>query len=122
MQNLQTEPPKIYRWLVLVFVSLAMFGNYYIYDSIAPIADILKSDLGFSDENIGQMYSVYSIAAIIVLLLGGVFIDRYGTKISIDLLCCICDIFRSPERDIQGDIEIGGAFLWGWSNSRTERN
>ncbi len=83
MQNLQAEPPKIYRWFVLIFVSLAMFGNYYIYDSIAPIADILKSNLGFSDENIGQMYSVYSIAAIVVLLFGGIFIDRYGTKISI---------------------------------------
>lgn len=77
------EPSPLYRWIVLLFISLAMFGNYYIYDSIAPIADLLKSDLGFSDENIGQMYSVYSIAAIFILLLGGVIIDRYGTKISI---------------------------------------
>ena len=79
----RSEPGKFYRWLVLAFVSLAMFGNYYIYDSIAPIADMLKTDLGFSDENIGQMYSVYSIAAILILLIGGIIIDRYGTKISI---------------------------------------
>jgi hypothetical protein len=64
---IQSEPEKFYRWLVLAFVSLAMFGNYYIYDSIAPIADMLKAQLGFTDENIGQMYSVYSIAAILVL-------------------------------------------------------
>jgi hypothetical protein len=43
-------PPTLYRWAVLVVVSLAMFGNYYVYDSVAPIADILKADLGFSDE------------------------------------------------------------------------
>ena len=92
MNTLKTEPPRAYRWLVLVFISLAMFGNYYIYDSIAPIADILKSDLGFSDENIGQMYSVYSFAAIFVLLFGGIFIDRYGTKISIVIFGIISTI------------------------------
>ena len=92
MQDVRTEPSAVYRWIVLVFISLAMFGNYYIYDSIAPIADILKSSLGFTDENIGQMYSVYSIAAIVVLLFGGVFIDRYGTKISILLFGFISTI------------------------------
>jgi len=39
------EPTPIYRWSVLVFVSLAMFGNYYIYDSIAPVFDLLSSQL-----------------------------------------------------------------------------
>jgi MFS family permease len=92
VNTLKTDPPRAYRWLVLVFISLAMFGNYYIYDSIAPIADILKSDLGFTDENIGQMYSVYSFAAIFVLLFGGIFIDRYGTKISIVIFGVISTI------------------------------
>ena len=39
-------PSPAYRWLVLIVISLAMFGNYYLYDSIAPIADMLKADLG----------------------------------------------------------------------------
>ncbi len=42
------QPSSMYRWVVLIIISLAMFSNYYIYDSIAPIADMLKSDLGFS--------------------------------------------------------------------------
>ena len=74
-----SQPSSAYRWLVLVVISLAMFGNYYIYDSIAPIADILKSDLGFSDENIGSLYSVYSVAAVLILLAGGMIVDRWGT-------------------------------------------
>ncbi|MBN2423805.1 MAG: MFS transporter [Calditrichaceae bacterium] len=86
------DAPAVYRWIVLVFISLAMFGNYYIYDSIAPIADMLKSSLNFTDENLGQMYSVYSIAAIIVLLIGGVIIDKYGTKISILVFSIISTI------------------------------
>jgi len=73
------QPSPAYRWLVLVVISVAMFGNYYVYDSIAPIADLLKSELGFTDANYGMLFSVYSAAAIIVLLIGGVIIDRYGT-------------------------------------------
>ena len=69
-----SQPSSVYRWLVLIVISLAMFGNYYIYDSIAPIADILKSDLGFTDENIGSLYSVYSIAAVLILLFGGMIV------------------------------------------------
>jgi MFS family permease len=69
-----------------------MFANYYVYDSIAPIADMLKSDLGFSDENIGQLYSVYSIAAVIVLLIGGVIIDKIGTAKSTILFAAICTV------------------------------
>lgn len=84
------SPPPLYRWLVLFFISLAMFGNYYVYDSIAPIADILKSQLGFTDENIGSLYSVYSIAAIFVLLLGGYVIDKIGTKKSTLIFSVIC--------------------------------
>lgn len=84
------QPSPMYRWLVLIIISLTMFANYYVYDSIAPIADILKSDLGFSDENIGQLYSVYSIAAVIVLLIGGIIIDKFGTAKSTVLFGAIC--------------------------------
>jgi hypothetical protein len=48
-------PPPFFRWAVLVFVSLAMFGNYYVYDCIAPVADLLSKQLGFSDSNIGLL-------------------------------------------------------------------
>ena len=85
-----TQPPPMYRWVVLIVISMAMFANYYVYDSIAPIADILKSDLGFTDANIGTLYSVYSIAAVIVLLLGGVIIDKYGTVKSTIFFAAIC--------------------------------
>lgn len=91
-ENKITQPSPFYRWMVLFFVSLAMFGNYYVYDSIAPIADLLKSQLGFSDEQIGSLYSVYSIAAIVVLLIGGYVIDKFGTKISTFVFAVLCTI------------------------------
>jgi MFS family permease len=82
--------PSLHRWLVLVFVSLAMFGNYYVYDSAAPVFDLLKSQLQYSDQQLGLLYSVYSIAAVLVLLGGGYIIDRWGTRKSIALFAVIC--------------------------------
>jgi MFS family permease len=83
-------PSPLYRWTVLVFISLAMFGNYYIYDSAAPVFDLLSSQLGFTDQQLGLLYSVYSVAAVLVLLGGGYIIDRWGTKKSITLFAVIC--------------------------------
>lgn len=83
-------PPGIFRWLMLLFVSIAMFGNYYVYDSIAPIFDLLSSQLHYSDQELGLLYSIYSIAAIIVLLIGGIIVDKFGTKRSVMLFAIIC--------------------------------
>jgi MFS family permease len=74
------EPTKFLRWTVLVFVSLAMFGNYYIYDCISPLADLLTHQLKFTDENIGLLQAIYSIPNIFMVLIGGFIIDRIGTK------------------------------------------
>ncbi len=108
------EPPPSYRWLVLVVISLAMFGNYYVYDSIAPIADILKSSLGFTDENIGSLYSVYSVAAVIILLIGGIIIDRFGTTKSTMLfgtICAIAGVLTAVSPDLR--VMLAGRFMLG---------
>jgi len=110
----RNEPSPLYRWIVLIFISLAMFGNYYVYDSIAPIADMLKADLGFTDTNIGQLYSFYSIAAIIVLILGGIIIDRYGTKKSILLfgvISTVAAVITASSSNL--NIMLAGRFLLG---------
>ena len=86
------EPPAFYRWIVLAFLSIAMFGNYYVYDSISLVADQLKTQLNFSDFDIGQMYSYYSVAAIIVLIFGGILVDKWGTKKSAIIFAIICVI------------------------------
>ncbi|HXE74086.1 MAG TPA: MFS transporter [Candidatus Xenobia bacterium] len=90
--TVRPEPPVGYRWAVLLFISLAMFGNYYLYDTIAPVADLMKSQLGFTDERIGLLYSAYSWGAVLILLPGGVFIDRYGTRKATMLFGVLCAI------------------------------
>ncbi len=83
-------PPPAYRWAVLLFVSLAMFGNYYVYDSLGPVIDLMRDQLDFSYQQIGWLSSAYNIAALLVLLAGGIIIDRFGTRNAIVLFGLIC--------------------------------
>ena len=108
------QPSRLYRWIVLIFISLAMFGNYYAYDSVAPVFDLLKEQLGYSDQELGGLYSVYSIAAIIVLLAGGYIIDRFGTKRSVLLfgaICFVAAIVTASSAEL--GIMLAGRFLLG---------
>lgn len=83
MTNSKPEPSALFRWTILVFVSLAMFGNYYIYDSISPLADLLATQLKFTNADIGLLQGIYSFPNIIMVLIGGIIIDRIGTRISV---------------------------------------
>lgn len=83
-------PPGHYRWLVLLFVSLAMFGNYYVYDALGPVIDLMREQLGFTYQQIGWLSTGYNVAALVVLLAGGIIIDRFGTKRAIFVFALIC--------------------------------
>lgn len=84
------EPRRLYRWAVLVFISLAQAGNYYIYDSINALERIFIDHLGFSATQFGWLNASYSVAAVATLLVGGIIIDRIGTKKSILAFAGIC--------------------------------
>lgn len=88
--SVKPEPSKLFRWLILVFVSLAMFGNYYIYDSISPLADLLVKQLKFTDSNIGLLQGIYSVPNVLMVLLGGIIIDKIGTRISTFIFTALC--------------------------------
>ncbi len=79
-QTLIKEPPVALRWSVLGVVSIAMFGNYYVYDSISPLADVLAKQLYFTDDNIGLLQGIYSLPNVIMVAIGGMIIDRIGTR------------------------------------------
>ena len=66
------------RWWILAFLSVMLFGNYYVYDAIGPLADTLQQSLGFSDTQIGTLNAIYSLPNVFMVLIGGLLIDRYG--------------------------------------------
>ncbi len=90
--QIKSEPPRAFRWIVLILISLAMFGNYYIYDAVSPMADMLADQLGFTDSNIGLLQAIYSIPNIFMVLIGGFVIDRLGTKKSTFIFALLCMI------------------------------
>lgn len=77
---MSTSAPHAARnaWIVLALVSVANFGNFYVYDSIGPVADLLQRMRGFSDTQIGLLNAVYSLPNIVLLLVGGLMVDRLG--------------------------------------------
>jgi len=79
-ETLRPEPSPLYRWMVLVFLSLAMFGSYYAYDALSPLADVLKQQLKFSDLDIGFLQFMYSFPNIFTVVIGGFIIDRMGLR------------------------------------------
>ena len=83
-------PPTWFRWTVLVVISLAMFGNYYVYDAVSPIADLLKAQLAFTDSQIGLLNAIYSLPNIGMVLVGGIVIDRIGVKKATLLFGALC--------------------------------
>jgi MFS family permease len=69
-----------YRFTVLLFASLITYGSYFAYDSIGAIPGQLMKKWNVDQASIGTLYSAYSLAAILTLLLGGILIDRIGTR------------------------------------------
>ncbi len=97
------EPSSLLRWMALLLISLAMFGNYYIYDSISPLADLIKEQLKFSDSEIGLLNAIYSFPNIIMVLIGGIIIDKIGTRKSV-FVFTILIMIGALVTAIKGDI------------------
>lgn len=72
------QPPRSTAWVVAVLVAVALFGNYYVYDSIGPVADLLQQQRGFSDSQIALLNAIYSLPNVVLILVGGVLVDRFG--------------------------------------------
>jgi MFS family permease len=75
------EPSALVRWLILVLVSLTVFGSYLAYDCIGPVAPMLKKILGYDGRQIGLLYSIYSVPNIVMVFIGGYVVDRIGTRL-----------------------------------------
>ena len=111
-----TEDTRSWRvaWLVLALVSLANYGNFYIYDSIGPVADLLQRQRGFSDSQIGMLNAIYSLPNIVLLLIGGMLVDRYGAArmmVGTAIVCLAGTLLTALSPDFTG--MAAGRLLFG---------
>jgi MFS family permease len=69
------------RWLVLFFVSMVMFGSYFIYDALSPINDFIQQSMGLDNATFGLLFSFYALPNLLFLLvIAGFLLDRLGVK------------------------------------------
>jgi len=78
------------RWGVLALLSVTIAGNYYAFDSIAPVADLLRHQRGFSQSQLGLLNAVFDAPNIPLSLVGGVLIDRIGAARASLLAAAFC--------------------------------
>jgi MFS family permease len=113
-ETMRPDPSRPFRWVVLISISLTMFGNYYVYDCIAPIADLLAKQLGFSDSNIGLLQAIYSIPNVVMVLIGGYVVDRIGTRKAILIFGTLC-FFGAVVTSLSGALTVmaSGRLIFG---------
>ncbi len=91
MNEIHPEPPSqagglfhprnaIFRFAILIFVSALSFGSYFAYDILGALAPTLVEELGAARGTLGSFYTMYHVAAILFVLIGGFLIDRLGTR------------------------------------------
>jgi MFS family permease len=83
-------PPIASMVAMFVATAVALIGNYYVYDSIGPVAELLSRQLGLSDTQIGTLNAIYSLPNILMVLIGGVLVDRFSARIVTLVTSIIC--------------------------------
>ncbi len=71
---------RLYRFTILLFISLLVFGSYFAYDSIGALETTLMQGLHLSRSTIGNLYTAYSVAAIAIVFFGGMLYDKLGPR------------------------------------------
>jgi MFS family permease len=82
-------PTFVSRWIVLLGMSVAVYGSYYAFDYIGPLAPLLSRQLHFSYSQIGLLQAVYSFPNIVTMLMCGMIVDRIGTRKSMALFAVL---------------------------------
>jgi len=70
-----------HRWLICALLFLATTVNYIDRQILSLLKPILDKELGWTNAQFGEVNAAFQGAYAIGLLLFGVFVDRFGTKI-----------------------------------------
>lgn len=90
MQTRTATPAFAVQALMYAGVACVMLGNYYGYDSIAPVAEQLSRELHFSDTQIGTLNAIYSLPNIFLVVVGGMLVDRFSARLMVVLTTALC--------------------------------
>lgn len=78
------------RWLVLILMGWVIFGAYYAYDAVSPIADFIMRDMNLSRAQYGLLFSFYYLPNFVMVLVGGILLDRIGIRRAGGIFVFLC--------------------------------
>ncbi len=70
----------LYRFTNLFFIASLSFGSYFAYDIVSAIAPTLVEELHAARGTVGTFFTMYSVAAVLAVFIGGILVDRMGTR------------------------------------------
>ncbi len=113
------------RWGIMLLVSFAMATNYYFYDALSPLKDLMHSKLGFSSSDYGLFMGAYSWPNVFLAMavVGGIILDKIGIRITgsifilLQVLGAAITAYGTTDYYINGGIGYGfmSSFLTSWS-------
>ena len=81
------------RFTVLFMISILMFGTYWFQDGLGPLKGLFESQLGFTSSQFGMLISSTTWANLaLMIILGGMALDRWGIRKTGLILCVIATI------------------------------
>ena len=54
-------PGRALSWLAFAMLCAVYYGNFHVYDSISPAADLLQPQRRFTDTQLGMLNAIYSL-------------------------------------------------------------
>ncbi len=90
------EKPTHVRWGILAMLTVFAFVSYVQRINISVAAELMGPELHLSKVQLGQIFSSFLIGYAIFQIPGGLFADRYGTRLTLALsavLWGLCTIF-----------------------------
>ncbi len=107
------RPTAALRWTALIFLSIAMFGSYFVYDVLPVVNDLLEKQLGFSQSQIGFLRTLYSLPNIVMVVIGGFVIDRIGVRKSLLIFGSLCAFGALLQLSPDYNVMASGWFFFG---------
>ena len=116
-KSLRDNP--IMRWVVLFVASAIMFMNYYFYDALSPLKDLMMTNLGFSSSDYGVFMSAYSVPNVFLAMavVGGIILDKIGIRITGFIFIFFMALGAAITAYGASDAYLSGGFGYGFMNS-----
>jgi predicted MFS family arabinose efflux permease len=102
------------RWMILALMSILLYGVYYAYNAVVPLADSIIRQFGISRAQYGLLYSYYSIPNFVIVLIGGILVDKIGTRKAGLLFAALCIVgITMTAAALSFPLMLAGRFLYG---------